>query len=525
MKKTVFAIFLTILLVAAVTVRAQVEPFTYQGSLKLSGAPANGVFDFRFSACTAPTGANCTDLGTYPAVTVANGIFTVRIANFTTVFNTSPLYLETAVKTAAEANYTTLAPRQEFTKAPLAIRSLSADNAQSLGGLAAGQYLTTAAAQTGLIANGTSAQTANFNISGTGTANLFRASQYNIGGERVVYGSFGNLFLGIQAGVNMTNDSTNTANTFVGALAGQLSTVGGANVSIGWQTGAHNGGDDNTFVGAAAGTTNTTGKYNTFLGRQSGAINLNGNYNSAAGWYSLFNNTSGVENSVLGQQAGYNNTTGSYNTFVGSNAGLSNTTNFYNSTFGFRADVAAGVGNSTAIGANSKVTVSNALVLGAVPGVNGAGSATYVGIGTTAPTAPLHVVGNTFLNGSVFIGPSVNNYRLEVNDSANKGFRVQTNTAGGTVASFGGNGAFQIDSPGTAGGRLTVQENGSVGINTNTPDANSKLQVNGNVRVTNGYVFVTNPNTVIITSPNGACWGITVNNSGQLATFPVNPCP
>jgi hypothetical protein len=65
----------------------------------------------------------------------------------------------------------------------------------------------------------------------------------------------------------------------------------------------------------------------------------------------------------------------------------------------------------------------------------------------------------------------------------------------------------------------------TVGIGTTTPNTNSKLHVNGTVRVTNGAVYITNPNTVIITSPNGACWGITVGNTGTLATFPVNPCP
>jgi hypothetical protein len=63
----------------------------------------------------------------------------------------------------------------------------------------------------------------------------------------------------------------------------------------------------------------------------------------------------------------------------------------------------------------------------------------------------------------------------------------------------------------------------NVGIGTTTPA--NKLHVNGTIRVTNGAVYITNPNTLIITSPNGACWGITVNNSGGLATFPVTPCP
>jgi hypothetical protein len=48
--------------------------------------------------------------------------------------------------------------------------------------------------------------------------------------------------------------------------------------------------------------------------------------------------------------------------------------------------------NSTAIGANAEVAESNALVLGSINGVNSATSSTNVGIGTTAPAYPLHIV-------------------------------------------------------------------------------------------------------------------------------------
>ncbi|HZE70282.1 MAG TPA: tail fiber domain-containing protein [Pyrinomonadaceae bacterium] len=88
-------------------------------------------------------------------------------------------------------------------------------------------------------------------------------------------------------------------------------------------------------------------------------------------------------------------------------------------------------------------------------------------------------------DGNVGIGEGIWNvlfppeFKLHVIDSGHTGLRVQTNAAGGTVASFGGNGIFQIDAPGFAGGRLTVLENGNVGIGTAVPP--DKLYVVGNI--------------------------------------------
>jgi hypothetical protein len=155
--------------------------------------------------------------------------------------------------------------------------------------------------------------------------------------------------------------------------------------------------------------------------------------------------------------------------------------------------------NATAIGSQAQVTASNALVLGAINGVNGATADTSVGIGTTAPT-----------------------FKLQVVDPANTGLRVQTTSTGGTVASFGGNGDFQIDAPGTAGGRLIVKQAGNVGIGTNNPQ--SKLHVQGEARVTGGNVFIAQPNSLIITSPNGSCWQIRVSDAGALSAASVS-CP
>ena len=79
-------------------------------------------------------------------------------------------------------------------------------------------------------------------------------------------------------------------------------------------------------------------------------------------------------------------------------------------------------------------------------------------------------------NGAVGIGVTSPTFRLHVVDPANTGLRVTTNSAGGTVASFGANGDFQIDAVNVFGGRFIVKQNGNVGVG-NVANNSSKLYV------------------------------------------------
>lgn len=79
-------------------------------------------------------------------------------------------------------------------------------------------------------------------------------------------------------------------------------------------------------------------------------------------------------------------------------------------------------------------------------------------------------------DGKVGIATTTPSHQLEVVDAGSTGLRVQTNTAGGTVASFGGFGDFQIDAPGVVGGRFIVKESGTVGIGITTPAATLDVQ-------------------------------------------------
>ena len=128
-------------------------------------------------------------------------------------------------------------------------------------------------------------------------------------------GGSGSTYYGFSAG------KFNTAlfNTFIGALAGTSTTSGGSNV----------------FVGRAAGSNNTTGTHNTFTGTNSGANNSSvivspspsvttGNYNSFYGSNSGNNTDLGSQNAFFGAGSGFVNGSGSNNTYLGCNSGSSN---------------------------------------------------------------------------------------------------------------------------------------------------------------------------------------------------------
>ncbi|MBX3296520.1 MAG: tail fiber domain-containing protein [Acidobacteria bacterium] len=114
----------------------------------------------------------------------------------------------------------------------------------------------------------------------------------------------------------------------------------------------------------------------------------------------------------------------------------------------------------------------------------GPSSNTNIGVEGFASGAPTNWAGyfwggNTYVENSLAVGTTNPGFKMHVVDGGNTGLRVQTAAAGGTVASFGGNGAFQVDAPGIAGGRLHVAENGFVGVGTNSPS--SRLTVAGTI--------------------------------------------
>lgn len=180
------AVLFALLMMSASSALAQTTTFTYQGRFTDTtvNQPTNGTYDFQFTLYdetgTAINGA----VIVRDDVEVTNGAFTVQLDFGAGSFPGANRSLEIAVRAgASNGAYTSLTPRQPITSTPYAIRSLSAataDNAASLGGTTAGNFVQTndprlsdartpTAGSANYIQNTTTQQTADFSITGGGT--------------------------------------------------------------------------------------------------------------------------------------------------------------------------------------------------------------------------------------------------------------------------------------------------------------------------------------------------------------------
>ena len=456
----VTSLFVSYVLICFITaaVSAQTTAFFYQGHVKDQGLPATGVYDFEFRLFADASGGSALNTLQRTGVSVDQGLFSVTL-DFG-VFPTADRYIEIAVKSAGSTAFETLLPRNPVLSTPRstlassAVTATTAANAQTLNGIG----------PSGFIRNSSALQpSSNFNISGTGFANIFDAqNHFRIGGERVIgINGFQNVFVGTRAGNSNMNGTENTfvgidagmgnsaasGNSFFGAESG-VSNTGGGNSFFGRDTGKVNEGHGNSFFGDRAGEKTTTGGANSFFGTNAGVwnttgglnvfiggntafFNTTGNSNVFVGTSSALNNSTGSENVFLGLEAGSNNRTGNMNTFIGSRSGMGNLDGSENTTIGTFSMLGGQLTNATAIGSRAQVSRSNSLVLGGITGVNH-GTDTNVGIGTTAPKAKLHIAG--------------------------------------------------------------------------------------------GSLYLSNPQTLIMTSPNGSCWAISVADNGTLSSTST-PCP
>ncbi|MEP6945565.1 MAG: hypothetical protein ABJA02_06570 [Acidobacteriota bacterium] len=373
-------------LIFAISASAQTTTFTYQGKLSDASVPqpTNGTYEMEFKAFDAAVGGNqFASAITLPSVQVVNGIFTVQLDFGALTFRGQDVFLDIGVRPFSDPNpFTALTPRQSVASAPYSIQSLNSINAlhasdsANLGNVPASGYVLTGdvrladardptAGSTNYVQNQNAAvqPAANFNISGTGSADAFNAAtQFNIGGNRVlsVKGSV-NLFAGANAG---TSNTGGNSNTFVGSFSGNANANGVNNSFLGTDSGRNNQANNNSFFGRSSGFANLGGANNSFFGLDAGRFNVAGNNNAFFGYGSGANNLSD-SNSFFGFQSGVGTTSGSGNSFFGLNAGSNNTIGSFNTMLGNGANVTANnLTFATAIGAGALVSTSNTIVLG-----------------------------------------------------------------------------------------------------------------------------------------------------------------
>ena len=255
-----------------------------------------------------------------------------------------------------------------------AARNLHSESIDANGTLAIG-------AKAGLNSSGSNTLIgANTGENNQGTFNTFigqQSGQSNTGGNNtgIGYLSLNSNTLGdhnVAIGSSNLQNNQGSHNVSFGKNAGK-DNQGSNNLFVGQEAGENNTGDGNVFLAYRAGY-NNSGDNNFVYGSQA-LLNNAGSYSIAIGAAALKNQTNGQYNIAIGRDAGANGAaalTGQQNIFIG-----------YDVTYG---NSSGGLLGAIGIGNSIDLTQSYSIVLGRP-------TYTYmkVGIGTSTPTARLHV--------------------------------------------------------------------------------------------------------------------------------------
>lgn len=228
----------------------------------------------------------------------------------------------------------------------------------------------------------------------TGLSSWYRenntSGQIKFNGATSLFTGIYNTTLGLSAGAALS--TVGSINTLIGTSAGTRITNGQQNTCLGASAGAFiTTAGDNTYVGSMCGYM-STGSENSFLGNYSGGIlAITGSYNCFFGAKTGYNLGAGSYNSFLGYGAGYTGS-GSYNMFFGYYAGRYETGSYKLIIDPInRIDEATSRSSALIYGVANTTPASQILSLG------GGGK---VGIGTTTPTAKLHLPAGTATAGT-----------------------------------------------------------------------------------------------------------------------------
>ncbi len=225
MNRCNYFILSLLILGGALKLSAQGTAFNYQGQLNAAGVPATGSYDLRFTLYDAVTNGNrASILLTNSAVPVTNGLFSTTL-DFGATFAGTNYWLDIAVCSAAETNFTTLTPRQPVLPVPYAMFATTASNVS--GTVSAAQL--TGTLSSSQIA-GTYSGPVNFNNAGNAFSGTFTG-----GGAALTSLNASQLTSGTVADARLTpnvalldhdqtftgiNIFTNRGNSFIGSFFG-----------------------------------------------------------------------------------------------------------------------------------------------------------------------------------------------------------------------------------------------------------------------------------------------------------------
>ncbi len=139
--RKIIAPFIPLLVLAANSsnILAQGTAFTYQGQLYDGSGPANGTYDLKLELFNASSGGSLVaGPVTNTPVVVSNGLFTTLVDCGAGVFNGATSWLQIGVRTNGGAGFTGLTPRQQIMPVPYSIYSENAGVATEANTLAVG---------------------------------------------------------------------------------------------------------------------------------------------------------------------------------------------------------------------------------------------------------------------------------------------------------------------------------------------------------------------------------------------------
>ena len=288
-------------------------------------------------------------------------------------------------------------------------------------------------------------------------------------------------------------------NTAIGYQALQSDTNGYQNTAIGYLALVSNtSGNDNTANGAQALQDNTSGTQNTANGYQALFTSTSGYANTANGCGALCNNTSGYNNTANGAGALFDDMGSSNNTANGADTLNAFTNGGQNVADGaFALNVYASGNNNTAVGfgalfglGNGNDNIALGYNAGSAFGINESsnidignvgrfGDRGITRIGTTGQQTFTYLAGNVALDNTLNIDQYGLNNGNVLSNALVFGASGLNPFSGEGIASkrtSGGN-QFDLDFYTAYLNRMTILNNGDVGIGTTNPDA--LLSVNG----------------------------------------------